>query len=213
MIAQGDTKVSVTLQSGINADLRMVTADEFPYALHHFTGSREHNTAMRGRAKDLGLKMNEYGLFRGERKCRLPLPRKEIFATLGLQYIDPELRENMGEIEAAERERIAQLIEEGTSGAFSMCIRISATVTDSLENMARRPENNGVSIYRHQRSQPFRFLRRWFETRRIFQNSMPPSTSSTRSLPRFTFSKGSNRTLVRMVALIMMRKSWPGLTL
>ena len=86
VIAQGDTKVSVTLQSGINADLRIVTEDEFPYALHHFTGSKEHNTAMRGRAKDMGIKMNEYGLFRGEKNivCR---SEEEIFAALGLQFI------------------------------------------------------------------------------------------------------------------------------
>ncbi|EGD52333.1 DNA polymerase X [Thermoanaerobacter ethanolicus JW 200] len=61
VIAKGDTKTSVILKSGINADLRVVTEKEFPYALHHFTGSKEHNTAMRHRAKQMGIKMNEYG--------------------------------------------------------------------------------------------------------------------------------------------------------
>jgi len=65
--AKGDTKASVVLSSGINADLRIVSDKEFPFALHHFTGSKEHNEALRGRAKKMGLKMNEYGLFKGER--------------------------------------------------------------------------------------------------------------------------------------------------
>ncbi len=101
VIALGDTKVSVRLQEGINADLRVVRPPEFPYALHHFTGSKEHNTALRSRAKQMGLKINEYGLFRDEEliACR---DEKEFFAALNLVYIPPELRENTGEIEAAE---------------------------------------------------------------------------------------------------------------
>lgn len=101
VIALGDTKVSVRLQEGISADLRVVRLPEFPYALHHFTGSKEHNTALRSRAKQMGFKINEYGLFRDEELivCR---DEKEFFAALGLVYIPPELRENKGEIEAAE---------------------------------------------------------------------------------------------------------------
>ncbi|MDI3501115.1 MAG: polymerase, partial [Thermoanaerobacter sp.] len=78
VIAKGDTKTSVTLKLGINADLRVVTEREFPYALHHFTGSREHNTAMRHRAKQMGIKMNEYGLFKGDKliECK---SEEEIF--------------------------------------------------------------------------------------------------------------------------------------
>ncbi|MDZ4132977.1 MAG: DNA polymerase/3'-5' exonuclease PolX [Dethiobacteria bacterium] len=101
VIALGDTKVSVRLQEGISVDLRVVRPPEFPYALHHFTGSKEHNTALRSRAKQMGLKINEYGLFRDEELivCR---DEKEFFAALNLVYIPPELRENNGEIEAAE---------------------------------------------------------------------------------------------------------------
>jgi DNA polymerase (family 10) len=65
--SKGKTKSAVVLKGGIRADLRTVTPKEFPYALHHFTGSKAHNTAMRSRAKTLGLKMNEYGLFKGEK--------------------------------------------------------------------------------------------------------------------------------------------------
>ena len=108
--AHGDTKVSVFLKAGINADLRIVSPQEFPFALHHFTGSREHNVAMRGRARQMGLKMNEYGLLRDEAllPCR---SEEEIFAALGLAWVPPELRENMGEIEAAETGVMPSLVE------------------------------------------------------------------------------------------------------
>lgn len=111
IIAKGDTKSSIILNSGINVDLRVVKDEEYPYALHHFTGSKEHNTAMRHRAKKMGIKMNEYGLFYGEDLiiCR---DEEDIFNRLNLLYIPPELRENMGEIEAAERGEIPSLIQD-----------------------------------------------------------------------------------------------------
>lgn len=111
VIAKGETKSSIRLHSGINADLRVVSDTEFPYALHHFTGSKEHNVAMRGRAQRLGFKMNEYGLFKGEKliACK---DEKEIFAKLGLAFIPPELREDMGEIAAAETKKLPHLIEQ-----------------------------------------------------------------------------------------------------
>jgi DNA polymerase (family 10) len=109
--AKGDTKSSVRLESGISVDLRTVSDDEYPYALHHFTGSAEHNTAMRGRARSAKFKMNEYGLFHGEEL--VPCADEEaIFAALGLQFIPPELREDQGEIEAAEKGRLPDLVEE-----------------------------------------------------------------------------------------------------
>ncbi len=154
VIARGDTKVSITLQSGINADLRIIQPDEFPYALHHFTGSREHNTAMRGRARDLGFKMNEYGLFQEGRNvvCR---SEEEIFAALGLRYIEPELRENMGEIEAAEKGKLPRLMEEkDIRGIFHVHTNFSDG-TDSLEKMATAVKAMGleyVGISDHSRS-------------------------------------------------------------
>jgi DNA polymerase (family X) len=111
IIARGDTKSSILTAAGIQVDLRAVTDREFPFALHHFTGSKEHNIAMRGRAIDMGMKMNEYGLFRGERliACK---DEEEIFSSLTLDYIPPELREDRGEIEAAEKHRLPRLVEE-----------------------------------------------------------------------------------------------------
>lgn len=105
--ARGDTKTSVLLDSGIPADLRVVADAQFPYALHHFTGSKEHNVAMRQRAKEYGLKLNEYGMFRDEEN--LPCADEaELFGRLDLPYIPPELRENLGELEA---ERLPRLVE------------------------------------------------------------------------------------------------------
>ena len=110
IINQGTTKSTIVLKSGIQADLRLVTDDEFPFLLHHSTGSKEHNTAMRTLAKTKNLKMNEYGLFKGNKKiaCR---SEEEIFRTLGLQFIPPELREDLGEIEAAQKNALPQLYD------------------------------------------------------------------------------------------------------
>ena len=110
VIAHGATKASVRLKAGINADLRVVGKEEFPFALHHFTGSKEHNTAMRHRARTMGLKINEYGIFRnGETlKCS---SEADFFEVLGLAFIQPELRENFGELEAAENGTLPVLVE------------------------------------------------------------------------------------------------------
>ncbi|MCK4966435.1 histidinol-phosphatase, partial [bacterium] len=110
VIAKGETKTSIVLKSGINADLRIVSDDEYPYALHHFTGSKEHNTLLRSLAKKAGLKINEYGIFRDDK--RLPCKNeKDFFKTLKLNYIPPELREGRDEIEYAAENEIPGLIE------------------------------------------------------------------------------------------------------
>ena len=106
---RGDTKTSVILHSGIALDLRLVTDDEFPYALHHFTGSKEHNVALRGKAHAEGIKINEYGLFRGNEliPCK---DEVDIYRALGLHYVPPEMREDRGEIEAARKGELPRLV-------------------------------------------------------------------------------------------------------
>lgn len=143
IVSMGETKVSVRLKSGMNCDLRIVSETEYPYALHHFTGSKEHNVAMRGRAKDLGLKMNEYGLFRGNQNiaCRT---EEEIFAALGLSYIPPELRENMGEIEAAESGELPILVEENDIRGIFHNHTNASDGHDSLENMIAAAREMGL---------------------------------------------------------------------
>lgn len=117
VIAHGDTKASVNLAGGIQADLRVVSDTEFPYALHYFTGSKEHNIAVRQRAIDRGLRLNEYGLFKSDEETRDPqllvncATEEELFTALGLDPIPPELREDRGEFAAAERGTLPRLIE------------------------------------------------------------------------------------------------------
>ncbi|MBE7499457.1 MAG: DNA polymerase/3'-5' exonuclease PolX [Verrucomicrobiales bacterium] len=115
--ARGDTKASVLLEGGLQADLRVVADREFPFALAYFTGSKEHNIAMRQRAIARGLRLNEYGLFRSTEETRDPAllvacaTEEELFAQLGLAYIPPELREDQGEFAAAEQGPWPRLIE------------------------------------------------------------------------------------------------------
>lgn len=115
--ARGDTKASVILPGGIQADLRVVSDAEFPFALAYFTGSKEHNIVMRQRAIHRGLRLNEYGLFRSDVETRDPQllvackTEEDIFAELELAYIPPELREDHGEFLAAERNEIPRLVE------------------------------------------------------------------------------------------------------
>jgi DNA polymerase (family X) len=115
--AKGDTKASVILAGGLQADLRVVSDAEYPFALMYFTGSKEHNITMRQRAIQRGLRLNEYGLFKSSEETRDPKLRlpcrteEEVFAQLGLSYIPPELREDHGEFEAAEKGAIPHLVE------------------------------------------------------------------------------------------------------
>ena len=107
----GETKTSVALRSGIALDLRLVSDDEFPYLLHHFTGSKDHNHALRSRAHAQGIKINEYGIFRGE--TLIPCADEhEFYAALGMDYVEPEMREERGEIEAALAHHLPTLIQE-----------------------------------------------------------------------------------------------------
>jgi len=100
VLAKGETKSSVLIEPGIQTDLRVVSDTQFPFALHYFTGSKEHNIRMRARAIEHGLKLNEYELA-GEKRSVKCQDESDIFAALGLDYIAPELREDTGEIEAA----------------------------------------------------------------------------------------------------------------
>ncbi|HEU5349808.1 MAG TPA: DNA polymerase/3'-5' exonuclease PolX [Ktedonobacterales bacterium] len=107
----GDTKTSVVLDSGIALDLRLVNDTEFPFLLHHFTGSKDHNHALRSRAHAQGVKINEYGIFRDDHLIPCA-DEHEIYEALGMAYVEPELRADRGEIEAALEGTLPHLIEE-----------------------------------------------------------------------------------------------------
>jgi DNA polymerase (family 10) len=111
----GDTKSSVVLTSGMAMDLRVVNDSQFPYTLHHFTGSREHHISLRRRALSMDMTINDYGLFKtsgGKEELVLCHDENDIYAALGMDYIEPELREDMGEIEAAVEHTLPELIQE-----------------------------------------------------------------------------------------------------
>ena len=113
--AQGATKSSVRFEGGLQADLRVVPAEQFAFALHHFTGSKEHNVALRQRALSRGYSLSEWGLSEkedlGNRKEEIKVSsERALFEFLGLAEIPPELREGMGEIESAEAEQLPNLI-------------------------------------------------------------------------------------------------------
>ncbi len=112
VLASGGTKASVRLASGIQADLRVVPAESFGAALHYFTGSKAHNIALRRIAQERGLKVNEYGVFRGARRIAGDT-EASVYAALKLPWIPPELREDQGEIEAARRGALPRLVERG----------------------------------------------------------------------------------------------------
>jgi DNA polymerase (family X) len=117
VIAHGETKASVLLEGGLQCDLRVVSDAEYPFALLYFTGSKEHNIVMRQRAIERGLRLNEYGLFRSQAETRdsklliACRTEEEIFEQLGLHYIPPEMREDMGEIALAEKSPLPRLVE------------------------------------------------------------------------------------------------------
>ncbi|MFC4994346.1 DNA polymerase/3'-5' exonuclease PolX [Rubritalea tangerina] len=138
VIACGDTKASVRLANGLQVDLRAVTNDAFPFALQYFSGSKEHNVAIRQRALKNGWSLNEYNFTAKEGATPPPTIHEEadIYKALGLDYIPPELRENRGEIEAAENGSIPRLVTlENLRGTFHN----HTTASDgknSLEEMA-----------------------------------------------------------------------------
>ena len=113
VIACGDTKASVRLKNGMHCDLRAVRNEEFPFALQYFTGSKEHNVALRSLALKKGWSLNEYGLNPVDDSTERPevFEEKDIYRVLGLQFIEPELRENRGEIEAAAENQLPRLVE------------------------------------------------------------------------------------------------------
>jgi DNA polymerase (family 10) len=111
---KGETKSSVILGSGIALDLRVVGDSQFPYTLHHFTGSYEHHIPLRRRALSMNMTINDYGLFKVENGQKELIPcttEADIYAALGMDYIEPELREDMGEIDAAVQHTLPTLVQ------------------------------------------------------------------------------------------------------
>jgi DNA polymerase (family 10) len=113
VLMKGPTKSSVRLRDGLQVDIRAVETKSFGAALQYFTGSKEHNVALRRLGAELGFKLNEYGLFeRDSGKMVAGATEDEVYEKLGLRYIPPEIRENNGEIEASREGRLPELVEQ-----------------------------------------------------------------------------------------------------
>jgi DNA polymerase (family 10) len=109
VISKGDTRSSVVLNSGIQVDVRVLSDESYGAAMHYFTGSKAHNVAIRKIAVNKNLKINEYGVFKGEKRVA-GKTEQEVYDQVGLPYIEPELRENRGEIEAAKKGNLPRLV-------------------------------------------------------------------------------------------------------
>jgi DNA polymerase (family 10) len=135
---KGETKSSVVLGSGIAMDLRVVTDSQFPYTLHHFTGSKEHHIALRRRALNMGMTINDYGLFKEPGMELIPCTNEaDIYAALGMEYIEPELREDMGEIEAAVQGTLPVLVRESD---LQGALHVHSTWSDGQNTMREMAE-------------------------------------------------------------------------
>jgi DNA polymerase (family 10) len=170
IIAQGPTKSSVRLRSGVQCDLRVVSSAEYPFALAYFTGNKEHNIELRSRALRRGWTLNEYRLgplppdpkakkVRAGRASAKKIPKvrdeTDLYRALDLDFVPPELRENSGEFEAAEKHTLPKLIEqENLRGTFH-CHTTASDGHNSLEEMAGAAQELGLEylgIADHSRS-------------------------------------------------------------
>ena len=154
MSAQGETKASVVLKGGIQADLRVVTDAQYAFALNYFTGSKEHNIALRARALKLkNLSLNEYGFSPAREKeksakelgssikCKT---EEDLYRALQLDYVEPEMREEMGEIEAAEKGELPKLVELSNLRGTFHCHTTWSDGIESVESMAQAALDLGL---------------------------------------------------------------------
>jgi len=154
VLASGETKASIIVEGGTQIDLRVVEEDSYGAALQYFTGSKGHNIRLRGIAKAKGIKINEYGVFKGEKKIG-GKEEEEVYRALGMDWIEPELREDRGEIEAAQDGRLPKLVQEfEIKGDLHVHSKWSDG-TSSIEEIAKAAQKRGyqyVAICDHSKS-------------------------------------------------------------
>ena len=146
VLAHGETKSSVRLQSGLQVDLRVVPQDSYGAALLYFTGSKAHNVVLRQLAQQRGLKLNEYGVFRGDKPVAGET-EESVYASLGLPWIPPELREGRGEIDAAKAGRLPHLVDlQDLKGDLHAHTR-ATDGRNSLQEMAEAARLRGLRYF------------------------------------------------------------------
>jgi DNA polymerase (family X) len=183
VLESGPRRSSVKLKDGVQVDVRLFTKDEYGAALVYFTGSKDHDIALRTLAIEHGWKLNEYGLFDKKAKGLAGRTETEIYERLGLTYIPPELRENRGEIEAASKRRLPHLVElDEIRGDLQMHTTWSDG-TAELEEMARAAKEKGyeyIAVTDHSFSvrvanglSEERFRRQWEEIDKVNERLSP----------------------------------------
>lgn len=214
ILGRGETKMSIRLRDGLQVDLRVIPTESFGAALQYFTGSKEHNVTLRGRAKDAGLRINEYGVYRVENAERKGAAKRqaiknveekseveetltwiagrteeEVYATLGLPWIPPELRENRREFEDAANGTLPKLIEladlqgdlhmhtTASDGMNTIAEMIAAAQARGLKYIAITDHSQRVSMANGLNGE--RLLAQWAEIDRI-----------NKTLTGFTLLKG-----------------------
>jgi DNA polymerase (family 10) len=146
VIAKGETKSSIRLRNGLQVDLRVLDDESYGAALHYFTGSKAHNVAIRERAKEMGLKVSEYGVFRARDEKRLTgASEEEVFRAVGLPFIPPELREDRGEIAAAEEGKLPRLIDLADIRGDLQMHTVATDGKNSILEMAKKAKDLGYS--------------------------------------------------------------------
>lgn len=144
ILSKGDTKASILLKSGMQIDLRVVDKESFGAALQYFTGSKTHNVAIRNMAKKRGLKISEYGVFRGIKKIAGET-EEEVYESIGLPYMMPEIRENRGEIEAAKKDLLPQPLEKRDIQGDLHTHTKETDGSNTIEVMAEKAQEFGYS--------------------------------------------------------------------
>ena len=144
VLSHGTTRASVLLGCGLQVDLRVVAPDSFGAALHYFTGSKAHNIAIRRLGQASGLKINEYGVFRGAKRIA-GQTEESVYASVGLPYIEPELREEHGEIEAARAGHLPELVELADLKGDLHAHSAASDGRDSIRDMALAAKAHGLS--------------------------------------------------------------------
>lgn len=143
VVSRGETKSTIRLKSGLQVDLRVIAEESYGAAMMYFTGSKDHNIALRDRALDRDMKLNEYGLFDEDDEAVAQETEEEIYEVLDLSWITPELRENRGEVEAAEKDELPELV---TPEDMKGDIHMHTTSTDgksSIKEMAEAARDMG----------------------------------------------------------------------
>src|SRR5688572_12346261 len=154
VLGRGQAKAFVRLVGGIDADLLVVPEESWGSALQYFTGSKEHSVELRKIAIAKGLRLNEWGVFKGEKRVA-GATEEEVFRALGLQWVPPEMRENAGEIELARQNRIPELVEYGSLKGDLQVHSENSDGTATIEEMARAAREFGldyVAITDHTKS-------------------------------------------------------------